>query len=499
MSWSSSAPTVATVSGALGSQGLARGLAVGTTTIWVTLGGVVGSTQLTITPATLQQVQVTPNAPSLAAGLSLQLTATGVYSDGSTQDLSAQATFASSDAATASVSNAPATHGQLTAVKPGAATVTATAQGTGGQVLVTVTAAVLQQVQVTPANGSAPMGLTQAFVATGLYSDGTTQDLSTQVTWTSSNPALLQLSNAAGSEGLGSTLAQGAVVVTATRLGISGSTPFTVTAATLRALAVTPQGVSAPLGTVRQLQAVGTYTDGSTQVHTAAGAWSSSDPAVVDLSNAAGSEGLATTVGIGAATVTVAFGGLSATTTVTVTQAALAAIDLLPSSGSTALGFTRQFVALGSYTDGTSQMLTSVATWSSSDPGKAFVSNAAASHGLLSTVAVGTVTISATYQGITGSTTHTITAAALVSLAVTPGAPTVAMGATAQLTATGTFSDGSTAPLTTSVTWTSSNGAVAQVSNAAGSQGLVSALAHGTATLTATSGGVSKAVTVTVP
>jgi hypothetical protein len=68
----------------------------------------------------------------------------------------------------------------------------------------------------------------------------------------------------------------------------------------------------------------------------------------------------------------------------------------------------------------------------------------------------------------------TVTAATLVSIAVTPSSPSIALGTTQQLTATGTYSDGSTQNLTTTVTWGSLDTTIANISNANGSQGLAS-------------------------
>ena len=91
--------------------------------------------------------------------------------------------------------------------------------------------------------------------------------------------------------------------------------------------------------------------------------------------------------------------------------------------------------------------------------------------------AAGSTTISATSGSISGSTTLTVTSATLVSIAVTPANPSIANGLTEQFTATGTYTDNSTQNLTTQVTWSSSNTAVATVSNASGSQGLASSAA----------------------
>ena len=77
--------------------------------------------------------------------------------------------------------------------------------------------------------------------------------------------------------------------------------------------------------------------------------------------------------------------------------------------------------------------------------------------------------------------------ATLLSIAVTPGNPSIANGTTVQLTATGTYSDNSTQDLTTQVTWSSSDNTKATVS----STGLVTAIATGPTTLTATLGNIS--------
>jgi len=84
----------------------------------------------------------------------------------------------------------------------------------------------------------------------------------------------------------------------------------------------------------------------------------------------------------------------------------------------------------------------------------------------------------------------------LISIAVTPNAPSTPIGLTQQFTATGTFSDTSTANLTSSVSWTSSTPAIATIN---GGSGLATALIEGGSTLiTATAGSVSGSATMTV-
>ena len=85
-------------------------------------------------------------------------------------------------------------------------------------------------------------------------------------------------------------------------------------------------------------------------------------------------------------------------------------------------------------------------------------------------------------------------AGSLSSIALSPANSSIASGATQQFVAVGTYSDGSTADITSQVTWTSSNSAVASISTS----GLASAIAGGTTTIKATSGSISSSTTLTV-
>jgi hypothetical protein len=113
-------------------------------------------------------------------------------------------------------------------------------------------------------------------------------------------------------------------------------------------------------------------------------------------------------------------------------------------------------------------------------------------------VAAGTSVISASFSGRTGSTTVTVIAGTLSSLTISPPNPPARAGTTVAFTATGTFSDGSTLDVTTFVTWTSSNTATADVSNANGSRGQATAFAAGTTTIQAQRGAVTATTILTV-
>ena len=95
---------------------------------------------------TLTSIAVTPANPSIAAGASQQFTATGTYSDNSTQDITASVTWTSSDTGKALVSSA----GLATGVAAGTTTITATSGSISGTALLTVASAATTTTNIAP-------------------------------------------------------------------------------------------------------------------------------------------------------------------------------------------------------------------------------------------------------------------------------------------------------------------------------------------------------------
>ena len=134
----------------------------------------------------------------------------------------------------ATISNVVGTQGLASTLATGTTVITATLGGvTSPGDTLTVTAAALKSIALTPANPSIVKGLTEQFTATGTYTDGTTADLTTQATWASATASVATISNAVGSQGLASTLATGTTVITASLGGVtSPGDTLTVTADT---------------------------------------------------------------------------------------------------------------------------------------------------------------------------------------------------------------------------------------------------------------------------
>lgn len=108
------------------------------------------------------------------------------------------------------------------------------------------------------------------------------------------------------------------------------------------------------------------------------------------------------------------------------------------------------------------------------------------------------LTLAVSCGGGGGGNTGNPAPPALVSITLAPLNPSVVVGASRQFTATGTYSDNSVQNLTASATWSSTEVAVATISNDAGGQGQATAVAAGTTTITAASGLVTGSTTMTV-
>jgi hypothetical protein len=191
----------------------------------------------TIIPPTLQSIAVTPASPSIAKGLTQQYTATGTYSDNSTQNLTSQVTWAS---ATTTVATITASGGLATGAGLGTSNITATLNGvTSPTDVLTVTAPTLQSIAVTPPNPSIARGLAQQFTATGTYSDSSTQNLTASVTWASATTTTATISTG----GLAAAVGVGTSTIKATLGAVQGSTVLTVTVAALSACDVNQDGI----------------------------------------------------------------------------------------------------------------------------------------------------------------------------------------------------------------------------------------------------------------
>ncbi|MCW5635143.1 MAG: Ig-like domain-containing protein [Rubrivivax sp.] len=138
-------------------------------------------------PQQLESIEVTPAASTVPRGRSQQFTAMGLFSDGSVVDLTRSVRWTSSAPEVAVLD--PAT-GLAQSVGEGSTQVSAASGSVSGSATLRVTRPVLQFLAITPAPAYAGIGIATPLTATGTYTDGTTTDLTGQVVWTSTSPAV---------------------------------------------------------------------------------------------------------------------------------------------------------------------------------------------------------------------------------------------------------------------------------------------------------------------
>jgi hypothetical protein len=294
--WTSLDSLVATVK----ATGQAKGVGIGNTTITATYDGISGSANLNVTAGkTVLSVEVKPGNATILVGATRQFTATAHYADSSFADVTAMASWGSSEAGVANVAS-----GLATGLTAGVTDITATYSGVlSNQAILTVKPTLLS-VEVQPGNATITVGTTQQFTATARYSDSTSADVTAMASWASSEVGVANVAS-----GLATGAAEGITNIAATYSGVlSNPAALTVTAPkpTVQTIVVEPGNATFSIGAKQQFTATAYYSDGSSKEVTNEVAWESSDKGVATIDNT----GLATGIDVGNAQITASLEGV---------------------------------------------------------------------------------------------------------------------------------------------------------------------------------------------
>ena len=393
--WTSSAPSVATVNAA----GLVTAVAAGSATISATADGVPGTATFSVTAVTAASVIVTPNSTTLQVNGTSQLSATAY--DGAGNVLTSRVpTWASSNPTVATVSGA----GRVTAISQGSTMISATVDGKSASAAIGVDApppAPVAAVSVTL--GAQSLNAGQTTQASAVLRDASNNVLSGRsITWSSAAPQLATVS----SSGVVTAVAAGSATIIATSEGQSGSATLVVSTAAPAPVATVSLSASSTSIYVGQSQTI-SVTLKDAQGNVLSGrtiGWSSSSPSALSVSPSGQVQALA----VGSSTVTATSEGKSGTITISVAAAPAAPVSSVTVSGSATsilVGGTASVTATPK--DAQGHVLTGkTVTWSSSAPNVASVSS-----GVATGVAAGTAVINATVDGVIGSLPMTVTSA----------------------------------------------------------------------------------------
>jgi uncharacterized protein YjdB len=473
--WGSSNATIAHVD----ATGLVTGVSTGQATITAVAGGVEASASAAVALVPVGSVEVRPAALEVRPGEAVTLTA--VVRDERGNVLSGRAVnWTSSDPAVVAVD----AQGRATGVQPGSAVVTASSGGRSGGATVMVpqpAPAAAARVEITPANPSLLVGGDLQLVAIARDANGNVLS-GRSVSWASSNPAVVAVNGSGVARGV----APGSATVTATVEGKNGTARVTISSpppVPVASVEVSPPSGEVQVGAKLQLTATANDASGNALAGRDLN-WTSSDPAVASVNGS----GLVTGVAPGQATITVTAEGKRATTQIAVVPVPVASVQISAPSHTLRVGESAQFRAAPR--DNSGNPLTGrPVSWSSSDPSVAIVSQ----NGRVTAIAAGDATITASSEGKSGTTNLQVTPAAVASVEVSPAAASLVAGGSFQLNAS--VRDAANRALAgRTVSWTSSNPAVATVDE----KGLVRGIAPGEATVTATSEGRSGTANITI-
>jgi hypothetical protein len=136
VTWTSSTPSVATVSNSADTPGIATGVAQGSTTVSASFAGISATPPLTITVtnATLISIAVTPSTPNIPLGSSQLFAAQGTFTDNSVVNITVEVAWSSSDVAVATIK----ANGLATSASTGTTTIKAALNGVNGTAVLTV-------------------------------------------------------------------------------------------------------------------------------------------------------------------------------------------------------------------------------------------------------------------------------------------------------------------------------------------------------------------------
>lgn len=350
-----------------------------------------------------------------------------------------------------------------------------------GSTPVTVTASQVQRLLILPQDESFPNGSQGRYQALAYFSDGDVVDVTDNTLWQLSDDIGVIVESGENS-GFATAQSVGQSTVTAQFSGLSSQTSVTVTEAVIVELSITPVNYVIPAGTQLRYQATARFSDQSTQDATELGLWSSSEPTIANINISGDYIGKTNAITPGETQICFEYLELTSCTQLDVTSALVTALQIMPVNAQVPIGTDGQYQAIAFFSDGKSEDVTSITSWSSSDESITSITPKGAKAGFATSNNVGQTTITASYDGIESTTRLTITDAELTQLIMSPVSASLAAGNSQKFSVYGLYTDNSSKDLTNQANWQGSDDSIAYVDH----QGTAQTVAAGEITIIAT-------------
>ncbi|MBQ7503352.1 Ig-like domain-containing protein [bacterium] len=322
----------------------------------------------------MKEIVIAPEAASVIAGMSLDLTALGIYSDGSTSDVTVEAEWSSDNEEIVSVNK-----GRITGLKPGSAVVSA-AVGKNfiGSADITVLEAVPDQYVIVGSSGvitdkvTIIEGLNEQVRALAVLNDGTAQDVTESVKWTSSKSGVASVDKGlvsakkAGKSNISVSLADNEKI---------GEFAAEVVKDNVASVTLNKTQLSMAAGYSDTLSATASFASGkSANINTSA-SWKSSNGKIASV-EVVDPDVKVSGLTAGNADITVSFGGKSAVCKVTVTEAELVSMAFEKNALTIVKGLSEDLSVFGGFSDGTSADITKDVKFTSDNTNVAVIESA---------------------------------------------------------------------------------------------------------------------------
>ena len=367
VSWSSGDTAVMTID----SEGMAKAVGAGDTTIKAVKDGKKGTAGVSVKAVSLESIQLTfangDREATVPKGTTGRLVATAYYSDGSSADVTADAQY-DYDAKIVEIGIG----GDAKAIGVGSTDIVAKFGGVGSnEVKLAVTATTLKSITVSSDKPELIVGTSTKLTAIGVYSDGSDVDITKDVSWSSSDTDIVTV---VGDEAKG--VGVGSAVVTATLDGVTGNTELKVEQAQVTDLRIVKDDTALSsddefvVGETLKVKALADFDNGMKSVDvTRKVTWQAGNQGTVSVD----SNGLITAIEAGYAEVTAfyhgEFGSASDKITGTVVAKAIDKIQIFtePDNASVPAGESIRLEAWATYNDGSNENVSDTVKWISGD------------------------------------------------------------------------------------------------------------------------------------
>lgn len=478
--WSVTHPDVVAVD----VSGLVQAKEEGTSQVVARQNLVEGQAAVSVSNAELEHLTLSVSENALALGQESQLNAIATFTDGRNVDVTKQVQWnTSGDVQAISIDQL----GSVSSLAEGQVSVRAMYLGQVSNATdIQISAKVVQSLYLSHGDQILPVGAQLDLEPTVRYSDNSERVLGThEVTWVYNNQFVDISANTLTATATGATTVSFEFDAQA-----SNSLQIAIDAAQLLSLSFDRVQAVLPKGTAQQQKVIGHFSNGSRDV-TSSVTWSGTNPSAFTVT----STGMLSAQAEGTGNLTASMNGKQALLPVVVTDADLLRISMHQGNAevqdvSLVKGLSTSLQALGHYSDGTQLDLSSLVVWQSGDATVADVDQ----KGEVQAKDQGSAMVSAYFDSQLSYVNIIVVAEELHTISVTPAISQFAKGTSQQYQAWGTMTDGSSRLLTAGVNWSVTDPLLADVN----SDGLVTGLAKGTASVNATVGTISGSAAVSV-